>query len=127
MTKPLIPSYPLDSLLTTGDVAKVLGVSLRTVQLWSASGTLTCVVTPGGHRRIRLSEVRRLQHEMAYAPPATLAVGKEAQQITVLRGQLDAARAALKTIANDTRFVPNYHGQHEFVVNLASTALASLR
>lgn len=39
--------------LTTGDVAKRLSVTTRTVQLWINEGLLrAAIVTPGGHRRI---------------------------------------------------------------------------
>jgi excisionase family DNA binding protein len=37
---------------TTREVAKVLGVSLRTVQLWAEAGLLEAWRTEGGHRRI---------------------------------------------------------------------------
>lgn len=36
---------------TTRDVAKTLGVTPRTIQLWSESGLLDSWKTPGGHRR----------------------------------------------------------------------------
>lgn len=37
---------------TTYETAKLLGVSLRTVQLWAESGAIPCWKTQGGHRRI---------------------------------------------------------------------------
>lgn len=125
MTAPLIPDNPL---LTTGEAAKLLGVTLRTVQLWATAGTLACIVTLGGHRRIRQSEVQRLQQAMAFKPPADAvpALSKEEHKIATLQGQLDAARAALKAIATDTRFVPNYYGQHEFTAQVARTTLAAI-
>ena len=128
MTARLIPDNPANLLITVGAAADVLGVTLRSVQLWCNSGLLACVVTPGGHRRIRQSEVQRLADSMAFKPAAdALAVSRESQQIATLESKLASARAALKLIATDTRFVPNYHGQHEFSTNTASIALAAIR
>ena len=39
-------------LMTTSDVAKELGVTIRSVQLWVEQGALEGWKTPGGHRRI---------------------------------------------------------------------------
>jgi len=38
----------------------MLGVTMRTVQLWANSGLLTCWKTEGGHRRIMRDSVERL-------------------------------------------------------------------
>lgn len=45
---------------TTREAARRLGVSLRTVQLWTESGVLDAWKTPGGHRRVLLSAVDRI-------------------------------------------------------------------
>jgi excisionase family DNA binding protein len=45
---------------TTRDAARMLGVSLRTAQMWAESGLLTAWKTSGGHRRITLESVRKL-------------------------------------------------------------------
>lgn len=45
---------------TTREAAEMLGVSLRTVQLWSESGLLEAWKTEGGHRRISRESVQRL-------------------------------------------------------------------
>lgn len=50
--------------LTTGEAAKRLGVCLRTVQLWTANGTLATTRTPGRHRRILESDVDALLRSM---------------------------------------------------------------
>ena len=42
---------------TTIEAAKLLGVSVRTVQLWVESGSLAAWKTAGGHRRIRKESV----------------------------------------------------------------------
>lgn len=45
---------------TTREAAQILGVSLRTAQLWSESGLLEAWKTTGGHRRISRESVERL-------------------------------------------------------------------
>lgn len=46
---------------TTREAASLLGVSVRTAQLWSESGLLTAWKTPGGHRRITRESVEKLR------------------------------------------------------------------
>ena len=46
--------------LTTREAAQVLGVSLRTAQLWVENGQLEAWKTDGGHRRISRTSVQRL-------------------------------------------------------------------
>ena len=46
-----------DRLMSTGDVAEVLGVSEATVKRWADAGTLNCIRTPGGHRKFRLRDI----------------------------------------------------------------------
>ena len=46
-----------DEYLSTRKAAELLGVSLRTVQLWVENGTLTAWKTVGGHRRILMNSV----------------------------------------------------------------------
>jgi excisionase family DNA binding protein len=45
---------------TTREAAKLLGVSLRTAQLWSESGLLEAWKTAGGHRRITRDSIECL-------------------------------------------------------------------
>ncbi|MBP6421868.1 MAG: response regulator [Propionivibrio sp.] len=45
---------------TTREAAQMLGVSLRTVQLWVESGVLSAWKTDGGHRRLPMSAVNEL-------------------------------------------------------------------
>jgi len=46
---------------TTREASRILGISVRTAQLWVENGTLEAWKTEGGHRRISLASVRRLQ------------------------------------------------------------------
>ncbi|MEW1953078.1 BldC family transcriptional regulator [Terrabacter sp. NPDC080008] len=49
-----------EKLLTPAQVAALFRVDPKTVSRWARAGKLTCVRTPGGHRRYRDSEVRRI-------------------------------------------------------------------
>jgi excisionase family DNA binding protein len=49
-----------ERLLTPGEVAALFRVDPKTVTRWAASGRITSIRTPGGHRRFRESEVNRL-------------------------------------------------------------------
>ena len=41
------------SYLTPGQMARILGVSPKTVNRWTNDGRVPCAVTLGGHRRFR--------------------------------------------------------------------------
>lgn len=53
----------MDFELTTSEVAKLCGVSEKTIRMWEEKGHLTCEKTVGGHRRYSLENVRKLQSE----------------------------------------------------------------
>ncbi len=59
---------------TTREAAEMLGVSLRTAQLWAESGLLEAWKTEGGHRRISRASVQRLLagEKVHYPGPAVL-------------------------------------------------------
>ena len=60
-----------DPILTTSEVARLLGVATSTVQIWMESGAIQSWKTPGGHRRTRLSLIQALMHgdDAAYHSP----------------------------------------------------------
>lgn len=62
-----------DRLLTPSEVATLFRVDPKTVTRWAASGKITSVRTPGGHRRYRESEVRAMLEGgfQGLAPAAT--------------------------------------------------------
>ena len=56
--------FEQEPLLTSAQLAKLLHVSVRTVQSWVEKGILTpTLVLPGGARRYRLSDVERQLRE----------------------------------------------------------------
>lgn len=71
---------------TTREAAKVLGVTLRTAQLWVDSGILEAWKTEGGHRRISVASVQRLLHSgtPANAPGLQAAAPSERFKILVV-------------------------------------------
>jgi len=51
--------------MTTTDVAKALGVTVRSVQLWVEQGALEGWKTPGGHRRITRASFNKFNSNVA--------------------------------------------------------------
>lgn len=47
--------------VTLSAASKLLGVTVRSLRKWSDEGKLKTIRTEGGHRRVALSEIRRLQ------------------------------------------------------------------
>jgi excisionase family DNA binding protein len=54
------PKELSERLLTPGEVGALFRVDPKTVTRWAASGRITSIRTPGGHRRFRESEIRAL-------------------------------------------------------------------
>lgn len=90
----------MDYLLTSSDVARLLGVAPSSVKRWTQSGLLPCVVTPGRHRRFTRAEVDAFarEHRSALSPApapsgglATLLLSE--QPIFAVHGELLAVRA----------------------------------
>ncbi len=50
--------------LTPGQVARLLGVSPKTVNRWASDGRIPCAVTLGGHRRFRADVIRSVAESM---------------------------------------------------------------
>ena len=50
--------------LTPGQVARILGVSPKTVNRWANDGRIPCAVTLGGHRRFRADVIRGVAASM---------------------------------------------------------------
>lgn len=70
---------------TTREAAQMLGVSLRTAQLWVEQGMLEAWKTSGGHRRIARESVERLlAHTPAKNPEPLSIKSEEAQPLDVL-------------------------------------------
>lgn len=46
-----------EQLLSIGDAAIIAGVTVQSLRRWADAGEVPSVVTPGGHRRFRRSDV----------------------------------------------------------------------
>ena len=82
-------SPPTEDLLTSSEVARLLGVVVASVKRWSDAGLLACVRTAGGHRRFAREEVLRFQRDgatEAEPPPES----DPAHWLRVLREQHDS-------------------------------------
>jgi excisionase family DNA binding protein len=49
-----------EQLRTPGEAARIFNVDPKTIARWAASGKLPSMRTPGGHRRYRDSDIRRI-------------------------------------------------------------------
>jgi excisionase family DNA binding protein len=54
-----------EALLTPSEVAALFRVNPKTVTRWARAGKLTAIRTLGGHRRFRVSEIRKCLEEMS--------------------------------------------------------------
>lgn len=57
-------THASDEYITTGDVAKILRVSPKTVARWAKEGKLPHLVTLGGHRRFPAAAIRALARRL---------------------------------------------------------------
>ncbi|MGW6255471.1 helix-turn-helix domain-containing protein [Streptomyces sp. NPDC055085] len=49
-----------DPVLSPGQVAELFGVDAKQVTRWAHDGKIPFFLTPGGHRRYRMSQIRPL-------------------------------------------------------------------
>ncbi|MGH9188146.1 MAG: BldC family transcriptional regulator [Acidimicrobiales bacterium] len=54
-----------EALLTPSEVAALFRVNPKTVTRWARAGKLTAIRTLGGHRRFRVSEIKRCLEDMS--------------------------------------------------------------
>lgn len=88
-----------DMMVSAGEAARRLGVAPATIQRWADSGILHAERTPGGHRRIYVTELRRL---IAASRPAQLS-GPLAHWLDVLMsGDPVRVKAALIASRQET-------------------------
>lgn len=60
---------PTERLVTTAELARVLGINTRTIQRWRAQGVLTPEVsTPGGHARWDIEKVKQQLRALSEQP-----------------------------------------------------------
>jgi excisionase family DNA binding protein len=106
----------MSDLVSAGEAARRLGVAPITIQRWVDSGVLNAERTPGGHRRIYITEVRRL---IAESRPKQLS-GPLADWLNVLRSG-DSARVKSSLLTAKDR-----HGNWAGVADEVASAIAEL-
>lgn len=57
-------AYGSDEYITTGEVAKILRVSPKTIARWAKQGKLPHLVTLGGHRRFPAGAIRAIARRL---------------------------------------------------------------
>ncbi len=120
--KPAAPSHlSLHDDLTTREAAEILGVSLRTAQLWVERGRLRAWKTVGGHRRIARASVEALRTrygdmQRQYGNPAALpvaaSVGGSAASAAMQRAPLqygDAGRPLRLVALEDDKTIQSLY------------------
>jgi len=50
----------MDNHIAPKQAAKILGVTTKTIQRWDKTGKIRCIRTPGGRRRIPISEIHKI-------------------------------------------------------------------
>ena len=60
--------------MTMKEAKELLGVSTKTIQNWDKAGIISVVRTPGGRRRIPLSEVERIRGDSSSSQKKKLAI-----------------------------------------------------
>ncbi|HEY41526.1 MAG TPA: helix-turn-helix domain-containing protein [Dehalococcoidia bacterium] len=55
---PYRPRNPREALISTGEASLETGIEQPTITSWCRTGKLKCWVTPGGHYRLRLSDLQ---------------------------------------------------------------------
>lgn len=98
-------AHSMDSIFTTHDAARILGIHPFTVGRWIDQGLLKAFRTAGGHRRVRGPDLRRylLEHEMPVPPELDSAGGAKLKLLVVDDEQLalNALKRAFKPLANE--------------------------
>lgn len=97
-----------DDVLTTRQAAELLGVALRTVQLWVEAGALPAWKTAGGHRRIARDAVERLKQRQVHdmQAPVPLAAAAEPARVRLLVVEDDADLLRLYALTVDSWDLP---------------------
>jgi len=100
-----------DRYVTTREAAELLGVSLRTVQLWVENGILRAWKTAGGHRRIEKDSVQELLDQRNPTARAgedgrltVVYVEDDAQLVRLFKRQMEALGLSMRMITAENGF-----------------------
>ncbi len=90
----------MDQLFTTHDISRLLQVDPSTVSKWIDKGILTAFRTPGGHRRVRSSDLRTFL--IAHQMPVPDELGSNVVRLLIVDDEkpvLDALKRAFKPLS----------------------------
>ena len=101
----------MDQLYTTHDISRLLQVDPSTVSKWIDRGILLAFRTPGGHRRVRSSDLRTFL--IAHQMPLPDELGSGVVRLLVVddeKAVLDALKRAFKPFAAQVELVTTTSG-----------------
>jgi excisionase family DNA binding protein len=101
----------MDQLYTTHDISRLLQVDPSTVSKWIDRGILLAFRTPGGHRRVRSSDLRTFL--IAHQMPVPEELGSQVVRLLVVddeKAVLDAMKRAFKPFANQVELITTTSG-----------------
>ena len=84
--------------ISTREAAELLGISLRTAQLWVENGALLAWKTSGGHRRILLHSVQKIIDERNNASAEFILESAQALKIAIVEDDPDVVSLLKMTI-----------------------------
>jgi excisionase family DNA binding protein len=84
--------------ISTREAAELLGISLRTAQLWVENGALLAWKTTGGHRRILLHSVQKIIDERKNASAEPILQSPQALKIAIVEDDPDVVSLLKMTI-----------------------------
>jgi excisionase family DNA binding protein len=84
--------------ISTREAADLLGISLRTAQLWVENGALLAWKTTGGHRRILLHSVQKIIDERKNASAEPIPQSPQALKIAIVEDDPDVVSLLKMTI-----------------------------
>lgn len=111
---------PDKEILTTTDVAKILGVSVRTAQLLIEGGSIPSWKTPGGHRRVYRSDV------MAIVPGESVQALPVSARVIVIAGPDALPRLTALLSAAPSCFVDAYPEPFSALLNIGGRSPAAV-
>lgn len=101
----------MDQLYTTHDISRLLQVDPSTVSKWIDRGILLAFRTPGGHRRVRSTDLRSFL--IAHQMPVPEELGSQVVRLLVVDDEkpvLDAMKRAFKPFANQVELATTTSG-----------------
>lgn len=101
----------MDQLYTTHDISRLLQVDPSTVSKWIDRGILMAFRTPGGHRRVRSSDLRTFL--IAHQMPVPEELGSQVVRLLVVDDEkpvLDSMKRTFKPFSNQVELITTTSG-----------------